>query len=177
MRKTIWIVPAFMLFSAIGTPTAHAGAIYTISFTGTNAPSVVGSDLVTYDPTAMDFTTPSIDILYSGTDYPLGLFLPQLVTSPTNDTFSWSAGTNCTGPPLPICGSSFISVNDQTTDQGLYAFLILLGGDIPSGEGTVTFTAATPEPSTYILMLSGIGLLGLMLVKRKPIARGFPQGA
>jgi hypothetical protein len=44
--------------------------------------------------------------------------------------------------------------------------------------GLVNFTAvATPEPTAFSLMLTGIGLLALMWVIRKGTAQGLPRGS
>jgi len=46
----------------------------------------------------------------------------------------------------------------------------------PPSEFIDTFTITpAPEPSTGVLMLIGVGLLGLMTVMRKRIAKGLPQ--
>jgi len=57
------------------------------------------------------------------------------------------------------------NANDQAFDSGLAFAGVEVGG--------VPVTGATPEPSAFLLMLTGLGSLGLMMAVRK--AKGLPN--
>jgi hypothetical protein len=47
---------------AIGAPAVHADGVYAITFSGTDAPTVVGSNLLDYNSILMQFTTQTLGI-------------------------------------------------------------------------------------------------------------------
>jgi|SRR5271163_2087396 len=170
MRKSLWIILVVLLV-AVGAPNAHAdGTTYTISFTGTNAPTVVGSDLLFFDSTLNEFTTPSLEIDYFGNDITLDATLLG-PTNPLTHTYVWGAdefafeASDLTAGLNLYTGSSTNTGCDVSTDR-FECF------------GDVVFTAqtpaTTPEPAAGGLMLLG---LGLVLAMRKRIGRGLPQAS
>jgi len=48
-------------------------------------------------------------------------------------------------------------------------------GEVFTASFNVTSTSSVPEPSTYGLMLIGLGFLGLMIAMRKRLGPGIPQ--
>jgi hypothetical protein len=104
MRRSLFILPALLLLAS-STPNAPATAHvvpYAISFTGKDAPTVVGSNIISYDFSAGCFISPaSLVLSYQGNDYTLSLATPQAQAnaiagdSPPNpdlDKFGWGAG-------------------------------------------------------------------------------------
>jgi hypothetical protein len=137
MRRSLWIPPALLLFSAILAPNAPADVIttYAILFDGTGAPTVVGSNLIRYDTTAGYFISPaSIVLLYRGTQYTLSLASPnaQTPTDPGRDTYKWGATSysRTTGHPE-------IFVIDLTESRKIYIYYAGTGVTIPDGLGAV----------------------------------------
>jgi len=162
MRKTLWIVLA-VLVAVIGAPVANADS-YTILFSGgPGAPTVVGSDSVTYDPTTNLFTTPSIEISYYGNDIALylDLYTPGYAWFYPTDTFAWVWSYDglfhiydMSQAGIEIYGAGYLAPGSVS---GTYL-----------GNGPVTFEASTvPEPGTFLLMLTGLGVLGWMMMMRK----------
>jgi hypothetical protein len=162
MRKTLWIMLAILLVS-IGAPNAHADGVYAITFSGTGAPTT--SDLLDYNSTSTEFTTPSLQIAYDGKTITLGNDYPMTPPSlyPT-DSFTWYSD--------PLDGVF------ELVDQSNFTPIVIYSGAISAttaaGVDDVTLTAQTPEPSSVALMLAGIGLL---LVMRKRIGQGLPQAS
>ena len=162
MRKSLWIMLAALVV-AIGAPRAHADSVYAISFSGDA--SVVGSNLLDYNSTSMEFTTPSLEVMFDG-------FTITLATTSTsgvspNDPFTWAiGGGGC---------DCFAAI----TDVSPFVFFPIYLGSVPQAVGfnggSVTFTAVTaPEPSSIALMLLGVGLVFVM---RKRIGHGLPQAS
>jgi len=95
----------------------------------------------------MEFTTPSLEIMFDGLD----ITLDNLNRGPVSpsDQISWDGPEDSSGNPF------FIS--DDTTSTFIYAGITPFDSGIAFHEGSVTLTAVTPEPSSYALMLLGSG--------------------
>jgi hypothetical protein len=69
-----------------------------------------------------------------------------------------------------------ISRKGQTIDDGIYSVVNISDGGAASGTlstaGAITAfsvsSAAVPEPSTWVAMLTGFGILGAVMWKRRP---------
>jgi len=170
LRKTLCVIPVLLLLVAVSAPYARADTFenFTISFTGSNAPTVVGSDLVTVDTSTMFFTTPSIEVQYDSTDITLVLDQTVPVTSMTDD-FQWWVLVPAYTPGLHFF--------DNTTGGDLYYgnTPACAGGSncafghiiVPFASGEVTFTpTATPEPSTGVLVPLAVGIVFMMRRRR-----------
>lgn len=161
MRKFLWIVLA-ALFVAIGAPGAKADA-YTYTFIGTgyfagtdvsftiHGPAVFG-DLYAPNPGATDLFVTGIN---EGSIYDMKWELSPYVFSP------------CTS----VCTvQMYLLATRDVLDGPTFAGTTIPGPGVYGeyfGHGTLTITAATPEPTSFVLMLSGLGLLGLILAIRK----------
>jgi hypothetical protein len=168
MRKSLWII-LIALFVAIGAPNAHAdGTTYAISFTGTDAPTVVGSDLLFFDSTLDEFTTPTLEIDYFGSDITLDATLLG-PTDPLTHTYVWGADMFAFEASDLPAGLNLYIASAITGCQSLENF---------GCEGGVVLTAQTPpqmpEPASYGLLFLGIGLV---LAMRKRIARALPRAS
>jgi hypothetical protein len=163
MRNSLWIILTVLLV-VIGAPNAHAdGGIYTISFTGSDAPTVVGSDLLFFNSTLNEFTTPSSEIDFFGNDITLDATL-LAPTDPLTNRYVWGADQFA------------FEVSDFTSGLNLYQGSAANTGcefaDEFECEGGVVLTAQTPEPAAGVLMLLGVGMAFLL---RKRMAQGLPQ--
>jgi hypothetical protein len=136
MRRFLWILPALLLLAS-STPNAPAHVItYTISFTGAGAPTVVGSDLISYSFAEGCFTSPaSIVLSYQGNNYTLALGSPdsQMPVNPDLDKFGWGAS-------LLSNGGMEIYIVDLAGPSKIYLYQ---GGPLPpkpGGSGGVVLT-------------------------------------
>jgi hypothetical protein len=106
VRRSLIILPVLLLLAS-STPNAPAPPIahvvpYAISFTGKNAPTVVGSNLISYDFSQGCFISPaSLVLSYQGNNYTLLLATPAAQANaisgdhppnPDLDEFGWGAG-------------------------------------------------------------------------------------
>lgn len=199
MRKLFWFIPVLLVFATIGAPTAlRAGDItYNINFSGGSPTPTSGT--FTYDTTANDFT--SFNVTFDGVNFN---FLPSangpvtqgscspLFTGPEIYALLTGSAGSCGGLPLAPAWDAFPPnpAGGTSTEQLLLTFFNssnsggLIGGGaaipspLPFTSGTFTVTTAvtpTPEPGTISLMLTGLGLLGLMVVIRNRKAQGIAQ--
>jgi PEP-CTERM motif len=155
MRKTLWIMLAVLLV-AIAAPAVHADGVYAITFNGPGAPTVVGSDLLDYNSTLKEFTTPSLEIMFDGLTVTLDN--QNFAGAFPTDRFSWGG---------PFVDGNF-DISETLLGENIYS------GALPSSaafdDGSVTLTAQTvpaPEPSSVALMLLGVGLV-FGMQKRNP---------
>ncbi len=181
MHKSLWVIP--ILFLALGTPFARADtlATYDINFTCTSGTTCIlpSSGTFTYDETTDAFTV--FEVVWDSSNInlePVANAGPSLVGTKLSCLGSATGGaetfllmTSCpfSGPYEPwlapsggtfafsasVSGSSYASIRAGS----------LSSGDTQSwGDFTVT---ETPEPATYILMLTGMGMV--LLAMRKAI--------
>jgi hypothetical protein len=184
MRKSLWIIA--LLFVATAAPNAHADSYYTITLdvlaetspaplpsfgVGTLLGSGALAGFMEYSfvpdigaPTAPeaipDFLTAETDPIYfcagCNPPYPLtGTYIPQL---PGSVVIYFPANSPTGNIDETIIDYAF----PPTPDYYVY--------------GTLQFSPVpTPEPGSGVLLLTGVGLLGL--VTRKRIAWGLPQAS
>jgi PEP-CTERM motif len=163
MRKSLWIILAVMVV-AVAAPAVRADGVFAITFSGTGAPTVVGSNLLDYNSTLGQFTTPTLEILFDGMDIILDNAFENVAPS---DPFEW-LGPNFDGT---------IEVIDECCKPAHVLFSGKITSSIPQLGGFVTLTeqtVPTPEPSSYALMLLGVGLVFVM---RKRIGQSLPQAS
>ncbi len=160
MRKPLSIVP--FVFAALVVPNAHGDTVYAITFTAEkNAPTFVGSDLVSYNSTLMEFTTTDIEISYLGNDYNL-VATDNVIPDPSGDGFEWLV----VPPTLGSAGDPLVIRENANPGTPIYVDFDDAAAAKSGGIGGVTLTPTpTPEPSTYGPMLIGIGLL-LVFVRK-----------
>jgi PEP-CTERM motif len=162
MRKSLWIMLAILLV-AIGAPSVRADSVYAITFYdgfGAGHPTVVGSNLLDYNSTSMEFTTISLQVSYDGLT--ITLENDSAGGVPISSHFIWFADT-----PNRLISFSYICPCDPFDYLHIYSATI--PETIQYGKGDVSLTAQTPEPSSVALMLLG---LGLVLLLRKLNTRG-----
>jgi len=164
MRKSLWIILA-VLFVAIGAPYAHADA-FVYTYTVTFDPSLYGATFTTKPmqavtaPNAILTTTDLRSYSLTGSFY-LGTF----------DEFILNYGGGGAQGILTSNGLGTASATFSSHDEfTLIAYST--PGTYSKGIATLNVrmvsTAPVPEPSSVTLMLAGVGLLGLLLVMRKP---------
>jgi hypothetical protein len=177
MRNLLRLWTIGLFFVIIGASTAHADTI-TYTFTGEGIFS--GTDWTYVDSSGYlprKTVLPSSDLAHS-TDVYLNGVNYGAITSVS----AYTRGINCS--------SKFYSRDqcmDITSASGATIYQIYAPGDLLSMPSTKPYhgvisgsglsITATPEPSSATLMLSGIGLLGLMVVMRKRIPLGNLQAS
>lgn len=184
MKKVLWLF-VVALFVAIAAPAASADE-YTYTFTGacyfagtsvsftTNGPAQLGS------PTLNDYTpnAGSTDEFAQGGNGYATCDSPLSVDEGAIEEiyFADSPYGFCGGPSICTVQMYLVTAADAT-DGPTFA-----GLTVPDAPGTydeffqngeLTITVAAPEPSSSVLLLGGLGLLGLMVAVRKnnPVAR------
>jgi PEP-CTERM motif len=163
MRKSLWIMLAALLV-AIAAPSAHAD-----SFTATFSCS---GTCVGGTPTAPDVTFPApvIDVTWNGLLFQFHL----LYHAPSpQDQFSWTGFNDYDEGRDTLL--QYIDITDQTTETtwSSTGYSTFANGKSSQATGALAFAAvATPEPSSYALMLLGVGLV---FVLRKRIVQRLPQ--
>jgi hypothetical protein len=153
-----------VLFVAIGAPKAHAetyDANFTCNNPCTSTPTSPGVTFVT-----VPGSTDLLSVTWELNTYTSPTFqLTDPAGRPT-DTFDWSADVFTEG------GASEFNIFDLTTGEFTAAILgFPVGGVflVDFGGLTLSPTAATPEPSSLLLL--GTGLLGLAPFIRSRFAR------
>ena len=141
---------------ALSTAAAHADTI-SYSFTGSlidvsfNSPFIINTDTIIPASSFLSNNTPSI---------------VSLEISPTSPV--------CGTPPVPVPGeSSCIFFNEPTLGYGYYfsapltAFGIYVTGNQQLDISRVTSVSAVPEPSSLVLLVTGLGGALLSLSTRR----------
>jgi hypothetical protein len=190
MLKTLWITLT-VLFVAIGAPNAHADSYTdgTINFTvtaGNVAAAPTGSFV--YDNTTNEFTDLTVHWTVLGFEiiFPLtgcangtGYGASVIVCTRTSDgQTSYQALTSCKVGTTETCtwwaSTCFIGCYDDSfrLSSGEWLIAEIHLDASPYSELYAVGTFTTPEPSSFGLMLLGIGLV---LVMRKRMAQGLPR--
>jgi hypothetical protein len=163
MRKSLWISTLILLFACLGAPAAHADTYTpTFSCTGT-CTSVPSAPNVTFNSTTV------ITVTWDDVPFlPLGL---PVSFAPT-DEYTWQ-GLVATGAEGYMAEFDIVDI----TKEEFAGLSQVIEGNSPMTPdvGVLTFSAvSTPEPSLVGLMLLGIGIV---LVMRKPFAKGLHQAS
>jgi len=156
MRKSLWIIIA-VFFAAIGTPNAHA-QVYDATFTCyETCITPIAS------PMTVSFPSPTIDVFYSALPSTINVG-PLGATDVYNDTYTYIMGVGCTVNVSCLVRfdiyDAHTMLDSATSISGLPYNVSLYN---LNSSGTLSFTSATPEPNSAALMLTGVGLLGLMM--------------
>ena len=172
MRKTLWIFVA-VVFVAIAAPAASADQ-YTYSFVGacyfagtnvsfaTNGPALEGTDYIP-NPGATD------EFAFGGVQPSCASPAPIDLGAIEKIYFGPSPSDDCGGSSP--CTLELFLVATGGTDGPTFAGLTVpdTAGTYDEffGNGALTITVATPEPSSLALLLCGLGLLVSILGIRK----------
>ena len=90
----------------------------------------------------------------------------QAATITSNDWSSISAGGDAAA--LIADHPNWISGNDAVTNAATYSSLSSTNPTAESWQGSIVgVTAPVPEPETYALMLTGLGVVGLLVRRRR----------
>jgi hypothetical protein len=165
MRKSLWIMLAALLV-AVAAPSARAD-----SFTATFSCS---GTCVGGTPTAPDvsFPAPVIDVTWN--DLLFQFHLLYHAPSPL-DQFSWTGYNDYDEGRDTLF--QYMEIHDRTTGVtwSSTGYSTFANGKYSKDTGTLAFAAvATPEPSSYALMLLGVGLVFVM---RKRTGQGLPHAS
>jgi hypothetical protein len=83
-----------------------------------------------------------------------------------NDSFDQEVSNSTSGAGYPSSFSSYlIEVGGDNVEANHFAYQATAGG--PVEDLTFAIASATPEPSTWLLMIGGLGGIGLMLRRAK----------
>jgi hypothetical protein len=165
----LWITLLLLLLVGVGTPSVCAATMYDVTFSGCS----FGTCTLAL-PTAPPVSFPDPTLMISWGDATFSIALPG--ETPTAPNYSWQGLT--THFSATVNGPETIF----NIRQGQNFFEGTVNAD-PSGVGfendggTITFTpvssgTSTPEPSTWALMLLGIGLVSVRVVRS---ARSLPR--
>jgi len=169
-QKLFWILPTIFLFGVMGATGAHADTITTYSVSATFSDGATASGTFSYD--SDDSTYTAIDIASV-----------DVANAAGNEQFTSTANIVDANSSL-----LYVSSDDETVVLGLIFPSIatpltgpedLLSG--PCWEGGCLYVSpnplqttagyitpvATPEPPTRALLLTGIGLIGTLVMIRK----------
>jgi hypothetical protein len=182
MRKSFWMIPVVLLFSALGSTAAHAdglvvtngggyvtaidgitldGTLYNVTFTS-NIDNTFAAD--PYDSPIMNAVQADIDEALGATTLndEDGAFYGIAAQS---DLIAVDALTN------PFMADASWESSSTASDENFAGGLAFNSGRIFYANFTpVVVTRATPEPGTVPLTLTGLGVLGLLVVIRKRFA-------
>jgi hypothetical protein len=179
MRKSLWVVP--ILFLALGTSKVHADTVVTdnINFTCTSGSTCIlpTSGTFTYDSTTHAFT--NFVVVWDGSTINLETVanagpnvqgVDSCLGSATGGAATYLMMTSCPfntyEPWLAPSGGTFAFTESLNGTN----YSSIRAGSLSSSDtqswGDFTLTE-TPEPATYVLLLTGIGVI--LLTMRKTI--------
>ena len=185
MRKSLWIVPFLLLSAAICSTTARAD---TIVASGGNVTAINGITIagITYNVT---FGT-TIDTTFAGNPTNANAMNTAIVADLSSSNTDLTAGRAClvgldggvstygaislAAAPCGFPGAPAHWVADTFSTVGFTDYVLTGNGTVLWDEFAVAATT-TPEPGTLSLTLTGLGLLGLLVVIRKRVALRHPQ--
>jgi hypothetical protein len=191
MRKSLWMIPVVLLFTALGSTTARADTIAcgtaTCITTGGYVTEIEGLNI---DGTAYNVTFDTTDSSPApfNTNGEAGDASGAIIAALGGDEI---VNASLYGGVLQLIavdaggGSAYIdylsSGGGWAENIGVYSIARNFTPYVPDGglyfADFSTAATATPEPGTLLLTLTGVGLLGLMVVMRKRKALGLAQTA
>jgi hypothetical protein len=165
MRNTLWVIPVLLLILSLGAPAARADS-FTYSYTWSGPSAGISFTTAPIAGVTMDTTVPAADLTAATNS---GSWAGCATTDVRLDV----GGQGSTEAHLngPACGVLTVDIFDSYaqfdyTTPGTYT------DALTKSTLVVIDVSAVPEPSSFALMLVGIGFL---LVTRKRWASGLPQ--
>jgi PEP-CTERM motif-containing protein len=175
IRKSLWMIPVVLLFTALGSTAAHADTIVTSggNVTGIDGITIAGTTYNVTWGTVIDTTFAASLTNATAMNNAIAADLSAYGTPSVSDSFSTSVvqvGVDGGGILSPI---AFMTTPTQWT---------------PSSSPTVDWTTTvatqaqnsawdefavvtTPEPGTAALMLTGLALLGMVVLRSRVALR------
>ena len=173
MRKSLWVILIVLLAAAVA-PTVRADTTTdgSITFTVSSGGPIPTGSFVFDDTTD---TLTSYAVTWDGVVFNLQPLLTSFTLTELEDSGTWCGVASSATPPDGCFGPGEMTLSSTApylvanTGTGVFT------SDDAVGQGsyavTTTTVGTTPEPSSVILTLIGIGLL---LAMRKRIGHGFP---
>ena len=185
MRKSLWIIPVVLLFTALGSTSAHADATVTTGgyVTGIDGITIAGTtynvtfgttDDMTFSNSYDNAVTMADDIAQDLSNYSADTVSYDGITTITylavdgGETTVGCVGTPpCLPQPYTNGGGVWNEYNEQFEPDNNYSSYVSAD---PSRFAWTEFTivTVTPEPGTASLMLIGLGSFVAMMVMRFP---------
>ena len=166
MRKSLWIILAVL----VGAPYAHADS-FVYTYTVALDPAVYGATFTTKPMQAVTASTTLTTVDLRSYSLTGSFYLASF------DKFILDYGGAGDQAILTSNGLGTASATYSGDDE----FPLIdyrTPGTYSNGNGTDTLIVReTPEPATLGLMLTGVGLLGLMMLMRKRMGQRFPQAS
>jgi hypothetical protein len=183
MRKSLWMIAVVMLFTALGSTAARAdtvvyngggwvtaidgitlnGTLYNVTFTNN-----IDNTFAAY---AADSST--INGILGALDADLG---STLLNDDTGYFYAVSAAAGQSGVAefqCPVTHECWNNLDPILTED--FTFIMSTRPTIDFWANFSPSTVAIPEPSAFMQTLTGVGLLGLMMMKRRRVALRHPQ--
>jgi hypothetical protein len=187
MRKSLWMLPVVLLITALGSTSALADTIACGSATCiTSGGYVTGIEGLNIDGTLYDVTFGATDDLTFATNGEAGDAAADIATAlgTMGIVSSGTIGSNGFQDYCVDRGGGYCTVYNHETPYPWFLSAVFYSdysadynADHPPGFYFAEFApaVATPEPGSLALTLTGVGLLGLMVVMRKRKAPGLAQ--
>jgi hypothetical protein len=173
MRKSLWMIPVVLLFTALGSTAAHADAIVTSggNVTGINGITVAGTTYNVTWGTAIDTTFAASFTNATTMNNAIVADLSSYGAPHVSDSASTElivVGIDG-GPTSPFAGSTGLAWGAQS--ESTITFDGQVGGNPTFYAWDEFAVVATPEPGTAAFTLTGLGLLGLVVLRKRVALR------
>ena len=183
MRKSLWMIPVVLLCALLGSTTARADTLVTNAGGYVTSIDGMSIDGITYNVTFGSTEDLTFNLDFTGAHDAITDINADLGYYPIMDpsAIGYAVEYNSLAIPsdAPFLTDNILSpwTTTPAVTDGTYNSEIALShpGTLFWAEFSPVTPVTTPEPDTAPLTLSGLGMLGLLVVIRKRVARRHPQ--